>query len=184
MNKKAIIAIIVLGLLAVAAGIYMQQQGSQQAITHSTSQMPGKTEVLNSYRPDFELRDYNNQLRNMNEWNGKVVLINFWASWCPPCRREMPAFVKLRETYGKQGFEVVGIAIDQLDLAEAFSDTIGAHYPLLWGENDAIEVSKNYGNRFGQLPYSLIIDRKGIIRFIRRGELTYENAEEIIKSLL
>ena len=133
---------------------------------------------------EFTLADLDGAKHNVHEWDGRVLVLNFWATWCPPCRRETPMFVELQEKYGAQGLQFVGIAIDKKDKVTDFIDTFGVNYPILIGTDDAIQVSKEYGNRFGALPYSVIIDRKGHIIRVQRGELTRDVAEKTIKTLL
>jgi len=135
-------------------------------------------------RPEFSLPDENGKIRNIKEWDGKVLVINFWATWCPPCRKEMPAFIELQEEYGKQGLQFIGVAIDDPEKVVDFMDTYGVNYPMLIGDIKAIEVSKSYGNRFGALPYTVIVSRQGEMTFVQRGELTKEAAEAQIKPLL
>ena len=133
---------------------------------------------------EFTLADLDGAKHNVHEWDGRVLVLNFWATWCPPCRRETPMFVELQEKYGAQGLQFVGIAIDNKDKVTDFIDTFGVNYPILIGTDDAIQISKEYGNRFGALPYSVIIDRKGHIIRVQRGELTRDVAEKTIKPLL
>ena len=140
--------------------------------------------TVGSYRPEFSLPDMDGVTRKLSEWDGKVLVVNFWATWCPPCRKETPAFVELQEKYGAQGLQFIGVAIDERDNVEDFADTYGVNYPMLLGDLEAINTSKQYGNRFGTLPYSVIVDRQGKINFIKRGELLKETAEEKIKALL
>ncbi len=134
--------------------------------------------------PEFSLPDINGIMRNSHEWNGKVVILNFWATWCPPCINETPMFVEMQEQYGAAGLQFVGIAIDSSDKVQDFMDTYGVNYPVLIGEDEAIAIAKTYGNRFGALPYTVIIDRHGQISFIQRGEMTQEMVESGIKHLL
>jgi len=136
------------------------------------------------YRPGFELADLDGELRNMNEWNGQVVVVNFWATWCPPCRKEMPAFIELQENYGTQGLQFVGIALDETSKVQDFIDTIGVDYPILVGGNDAIKVSDDYGNRLGALPYTAVINREGTIVKTYRGEVSKNSVEKVITKLL
>lgn len=147
------------------------------------SQLSGSG-VLGQPRPDFRLPDIEGQVRSISEWDGKVLVVNFWATWCPPCRKEMPAFIELQEQYADKGLQFVGIAIDEKDKVIDFSDTYGVNYPMLVGDLDAIKLGKAYGNRFGALPYTVIIDRGGNIRFTQRGELPRDIAEAEIKKLL
>ena len=134
--------------------------------------------------PEFTLPDINGVVRNSHEWDGKVVILNFWATWCPPCVKETPTFVDLQEQYADAGVQFVGIAIDKKDAVLEFMDTYGVDYPMLIGEDDAINISKDYGNRYGALPYTVVINRQGQIHFVQRGEMTREMAEKNIKQLL
>jgi thiol-disulfide isomerase/thioredoxin len=133
---------------------------------------------------DFTLNDLNGTRHNVHEWDDHVLVLNFWATWCPPCRKETPMFVELQEQYGAQGLQFIGIAIDNKEKVVDFMDTYGVNYPILIGSDDAIQVAKDYGNRFGALPYTVIIDRSGVISYVQRGELTREVAEKTIKPLL
>ena len=139
---------------------------------------------VGSHRPEFSLPDQEGVTHKLSEWDGKVLVINFWATWCPPCRKETPAFVDLQDQYGDKGLQFIGVAIDEKDNVEDFADTYGVNYPMLLGDLEAINTSKAYGNRFGTLPYTVIVDRQGKISFIQRGELLKKTAEEKIKALL
>jgi thiol-disulfide isomerase/thioredoxin len=112
------------------------------------------------------------------------MVVNFWATWCPPCRAEMPEFVKLQTKYKTNGLVFVGIAIDQKDKVIAFADEIGVNYPVLLGELGAVELTRNLGNRLGGLPYTVIVDRSGHIVATEMGELSKARLEPVIKSLL
>jgi peroxiredoxin len=140
--------------------------------------------ILNRPAPEFILSDVNGVTHNSKEWNGKIVILNFWATWCPPCIKETPAFVELQEQYKQDGVQFVGIAIDEKNAVLEFMDTYGVNYPMLIGEEDAIKISKDYGDRYGALPYTVVINRQRLIHFVQRGEMTHEMAENNIKQLL
>ncbi|MDH5361066.1 MAG: TlpA family protein disulfide reductase [Gammaproteobacteria bacterium] len=161
--------IISITLLAGTAGFYSQQYFEQKAANH---------------RPDFSLPDMDGKLRHIKEWDGQVILLNFWASWCPPCREELPDFVQLYDDYGDRGFVVVGVAIDkQQDIAD-FMDSVGVEYPVMISESEGIRISQAYGNRLGALPYSVIIDRDGQMVSSHLKLLTYQDVEAMIQPLL
>ncbi len=125
-------------------------------------------------RQDFTLPDLNGQQQQFSQWNDKVVLLNFWATWCPPCRREMPDFVEVYKQYKDKDFIVIGVGIDDEDRIADFVKKLAVNYPILVGGQSAMQVSYQYGNNSGALPYSIIIDKNGIIRF-RAGGLISRN---------
>ncbi|MFO7593898.1 MAG: TlpA disulfide reductase family protein, partial [Pseudomonadota bacterium] len=79
----------------------------------------------------FTLPDLEGEERSLDQWKGQVVMVNFWAPWCPPCREEVPAFIALQEKYADQGFTIVGITLDTRANAQTFADTMGINYPIL-----------------------------------------------------
>ncbi|MFV2057838.1 MAG: TlpA family protein disulfide reductase [Thiohalomonadales bacterium] len=133
---------------------------------------------------EFSLSDTNGKMQEFKQWGDKVRVLNFWATWCPPCLRETPMFVELQAKYQAQGLQFIGVAIDSLEPVKDFMDTYGINYPILVGAEDAIDLSKKYGNKFGALPYSVVIDRNGTIVFVKSGEIKRENLEPLLKSLL
>ncbi len=141
-------------------------------------------DIIGTTRPAFKLNDLDGKLRNIDEWNGKVVLINFWATWCPPCKREMPAFMQTYDEYKDQGFEIIGIALDDKDSVQDFVDTLDVNYTIMAAEHKGLELSRIYGNRIGALPFSVLIDRDGIITLTHAGELSKKQLEDIILPLL
>lgn len=176
---------IVVGL-SVSLGLLTgcDQPTPQKPIKPSSEAISADAKVIGRLRPEFSLPDLKGKLRDIREWDGKVIVLNFWATWCPPCRKELPAFIELQEKYGSQGLQFVGVAIDTAESVSDFSDTYGVNYPMMVGELEAIEIGKQYGNRFGALPYTVIIDRTGKMVFVQRGELLKETAENTIKPLL
>lgn len=140
--------------------------------------------VINHQRPDFALEDVSDKRQDIKQWDGKVILLNFWATWCPPCRHEIPGFIKLYKKYKSRGFLIVGVALDTKQNAIDFLDPMGINYPILVGEKTGIDLTQKYGNNLGVLPYSVIIDRKGVIRDTVAHAMTETQAEQLIKPLL
>jgi peroxiredoxin len=135
-------------------------------------------------RMDFTLSDLEGRQQNISRWDNHVILLNFWATWCPPCRKEMPDFMQVYDEYKDKGFVVVGVGIDNKEHITDFVDTLGVIYPILVGELDAMKVSRQYGNRHGALPYSVIIDRNGMIRHKTAGLVSRNQLLSLIKPLL
>jgi thiol-disulfide isomerase/thioredoxin len=128
--------------------------------------------------PAFAYPDLEGVSRSSEEWLGRVLVLNFWATWCPPCLREMPDFIEFQERHGEQGLQFVGIAIDSEKEVADFAESIGVNYPILLGETDAIGLSQALGNRFSGLPFSAIFDRNGKLVHAQAGELKQADLEQ------
>lgn len=178
-----------LAVIAGLAGFYMYQTsdpdpmaaGAQAAAMSIAEQGDG---IIGTSRPDFSLPDVTGQMRNISEWDGKVVAINFWATWCPPCIKEIPEFIELQHKYGEQGLQFIGIALQRPEEVTEFMAEKGMNYPVLAGEMEVIKIAESYGNEMGVLPYTVIVDREGRIYYAKRGPLAGEAAEAIISELL
>ena len=141
----------------------------------------GVETIENKYRPDFMLPDLSGLMRNVNEWNGKVLIVNFWATWCPPCVREMPMFVEAQTTFSPQGVQFVGIAIDSATNVSEFVKDFEGNYPLLVGTQEAtIEIAYQFGNEVGVLPYTAVVNPAGKVVFTHMGEMSREMVVEAI----
>ena len=140
--------------------------------------------ILGRRRPEFSLPDLDGQLRSITEWDGKVIALNFWATWCPPCIKEVPEFVSLQDRYQAQGLQFIGIALQKPEEAREFVTEHKVNYPILAGELEVIKLAEAYGNHIGALPYTVIIDRNGLVVHVKPGILPTEEAESVINSLL
>ncbi len=133
---------------------------------------------------DFTFPDLDGENHGLKQWQGNVVMLNFWAPWCPPCRKEVPTFVELQEKYADKGFVIVGITVDTQENAEVFADTMGINYPILIAEDQGITLAEKYGNKVGALPFTAFIDRNGRIVSTHRSEVTREMVEKALSALL
>ena len=114
------------------------------------------------------------------QWRGKVLVLNFWATWCAPCREEIPDFIALRSQYRRSQVEIVGIAIDTAGPVAAYAKQMKIPYPLLMGEGAAHELSRALGNPSGALPYTVVIDSAGKVVLRHLGRLPRAKLEAII----
>jgi thiol-disulfide isomerase/thioredoxin len=130
------------------------------------------------------LPDLSGAPQQIGNWKGKVLVVNFWATWCPPCLEEIPHFVRMQERFGGQGLQFVGIAIDEADKVRAFARKQQINYPIMIGQMDAIELSKTAGNKAGGLPYTLVLDRSGAVVSQHYGGLDEQILLPIIDELL
>jgi peroxiredoxin len=180
-------AIFLLLLAAAGAGMWL---GTGSQIERKALPDKGSTvvapaaPVAGQRRPDFELKDLDGVPRAVSEWDGKVLVLNFWGTWCPPCLKEIPEFVELQQRLGERGLQFVGIALEKPEAVREFADRHGMNYPNLAGGMDVIAVAEAYGNEVGALPYTVIIDRAGTIVFTRAGALPGPDAEKLILPLL
>ncbi len=117
-------------------------------------------------------------------FRGRILVINYWATWCAPCREEIPVFVRLQQEFSGKGVQFIGIAVDQADKVLDFSREFSINYPLFIGGIDAVELSRKAGNRAGVLPYTLVLDRSGVIRANLVGELTEARMRGELQALL
>ncbi|MGA9120110.1 MAG: TlpA family protein disulfide reductase [Bacteroidota bacterium] len=130
--------------------------------------------------PGFHLTDIQGKTVSLADFRGKVVILDFWATWCPPCRREIPDFIRLQSEYQSKGVQIVGIALDEPEKVKAFALNAGMNYPVLLGNDD---VSYQYGGISG-IPTTFIIDRKGNIVQRFEGFTPKDEFEGEIQKLL
>lgn len=130
------------------------------------------------------LPDVDGKQQPLAQWQGKVVVLNFWAPWCPPCREEIPDFVKMQEKYRDRGLIFVGVALDEAQNVRSFATEANINYPLLLGDDAAASLSAKIGNSMGGIPFTAIIDRKGVIVATRTGGIDAEELEALVKPLL
>jgi len=184
MSKKRNTLIMLFALACFAIGVGLYLTVFQPAPTKTVSVGKQVLSVIDKPRPDFSLQDTSDKPHDIKEWDGKVILLNFWATWCPPCRREIPTFINMYKKYHDKGFMIVGVALDTKQNAIDFVDPMGINYPILVGEQNGIALTQEYGNNLGVLPYTVIIDRKGVIRHTVRHELDQQQVEQLITPLL
>ena len=134
--------------------------------------------------PQFHLPDTTGQEITSNRWAGKVLVLNFWATWCPPCLRELPLFDELQRAHADDGLQIVGIAIDTKEEVEAFLAEHPVGFPILLGDTEAIEMSRRLGNRLQGLPFTVIFDQRGKRVHAQTGEMTRTSLSKHLDALL
>lgn len=134
--------------------------------------------------PAFSFVDLSGDHRTRAEWHDKILVLNFWASWCPPCREEMPLFVELQKEFAEAGVQFVGIAIDDREPVQEFVDTYGINFPTLLGDMEAVELAKRLGNRFSGLPFTVVVRADGEILLRHPGELKRDQLLPLLQELI
>jgi len=122
--------------------------------------------------------------QSLGQWQNKLLVLNFWATWCAPCKEEMPLLAKLQSEYGPKGLQIVGIAIDSRVSVANFSVASPVGYPLLPDEARAIDFSRRLGNRLGLLPYTVVMRAGGEVIFTRMGVVREAEMHQLIRENL
>ena len=133
---------------------------------------------------DFRFTDQHGEERRFSDWDGKARVVNFWATWCPPCVHEIPMLVSAQESFREHGVQFIGVAVDDPDAAFAMAKELGMNYPTMADSRRTLDLLHAYGNRAAALPFTAFVDPQGRIRDRHVGELTMELAREKIRSLL
>jgi len=165
------------GVLALGTGLHFGGFADDRNVTDLRGKDAGA--IFGVALPDMLGRE-----QSIGQWKGKVLIVNFWATWCVPCREEMPEFVKAQREFGGQGLQFVGVAIDDAAKVKEFAAELGLNYPALIGGYGAIELSKTLGNRLGALPFTIIVDRSGHVNHTQLGPIKEVQLRAIIGQLL
>ena len=174
------LAALVLATLFVAAILLGRLEDPPEVSKTVTSGSAATPSVI--YASSFA--DLQGKPQSLAQWSNKLLVINFWASWCAPCLEEMPVFVRLQERFGAQGLQIVGIAADSTANAAKFAEKLKINYPILADEAGAIAFSKRAGNRLGLLPYTIVLSQKGDVVMTKLGIVQEQEFEALIKNQL
>ncbi|MDD3352204.1 TlpA disulfide reductase family protein [Zoogloea sp.] len=170
-------------LIAVAttiAGIYAARKETQSltAPDITAAQQDAVAQLM-----ALDLPDSAGKQHPLHQWQGKVMVVNFWATWCPPCRKEMPAFSQLSEKYAHKGIQFVGISIDTATNVRDFQAANPVAYPLVVAAPSVVSLTEVLGNTSQGLPFTVIIDRQGKLSLVKLGMLAEEDLERKLAEL-
>ncbi|PTQ88078.1 TlpA family protein disulfide reductase [Nitrosomonas ureae] len=178
---KQIILYSCVAIFALGAGSLLRTLLSEAYQTELSSEesQQGAQAILSASLPDLQ-----GENQEVSQWLGKVMVVNFWATWCTPCREEIPEFIEAQKKYGEQGLIFIGIAIDQADKVKMFSQEFGINYPVLVGSFNTWSLLEAAGNRHSALPYTVVINRSGELVENYLGRVDLKKLEKMVIPLL
>lgn len=175
---SAALVALMAGALFYAARIPVQATHSEKQAAPQTVEQPSA--LLSVSHPSFELPDVAGNVRQFSEWQGKNRILNFWATWCAPCRREIPLLKAFQDEQVGNGFQVIGIAVDFAEEVSRFAETVDFNYPVLVGQEDAMAVAETSGIEFMALPFTMFVAADGEYLSAYMGELHAEQLTTVV----
>jgi len=181
MMDRRTIVILVLACLAAAGGWWLQNGWASRMPDQPPAPAGVKTFAVGDSVSGYTLPDATGQTTTLAKWHGKVVVLNFWASWCVPCIKEMPMLARFQREHATDGSQVIGIAMEQPQSAAAFVKRVAVDYPILIGIDADPVPTTVFGDTAGLLPYSVLISRDGRIMETKLGPLDEALLEDWLK---
>lgn len=173
LRQRAVIVLV--ALAAAGAGLLLNQN---RDFNHAS--VAGDATAM----MQLTLLDANGTKLSMGQWRGKVLVVNFWATWCAPCREEMPEFSRVSQEYATKDVQFVGIGIDTVDNLRNFTRDFQVAYPLLVGEGDAMQASVAVGNKVMALPFTAILSRTGKVTQVKLGKMSAPELRDAVARAL
>jgi thiol-disulfide isomerase/thioredoxin len=182
----ALVAVIC-GVVGFTANRYLQSPsiatGSPQTTPSlSSSESSASTGAIKTL-PEFSLKNREGTMQSIQSWPGKSLIINFWATWCAPCRKEIPLLNSIAKERAKDGYELVGIAIDFRENVLKYLETNPIHYNVLMGEQDGMAAADSFGVNAQNLPLTVFTDNQSRIVAFHLGELNKENINAYLSAV-
>jgi len=159
--------------------VEVEQQDDTTPATEHVAAATGFTPVY----PAFALPDTDGVEHTLAEWDGKHRLLNFWATWCAPCRREIPLLKAFQEANGANGYQIIGIAVDFPEEVANYAESAEFNYPILVGQEDAMAIAETSGVDFIGMPFTMIVASDGELLNSHMGEIHEADLEHIVRVL-
>lgn len=186
--KPAHLGFAALAVLAATAGYAVHQYSARARLEQAQAlavTSPAATAVATPAAVfDWSFADVAGKSQSLAQWKGQLLVINFWATWCPPCLKEIPAFVDLQQRLGPRGLQFVGIALDEVGAVQPFLKDHGINYPVLLGDQDVARFMTALGNQIGALPFTVVVSRDGKVLTTHQGEWQAADAAKALEGYL
>ncbi len=177
-NSTRFLFALVAAMIAMAAGIFIGLETRHERAPEPSLPAEAITRLFAT-----RLNDAEGKLQAFSQWRGKTLVVNFWATWCPPCREEMPSFSQLQTKYAANNVQFVGIALDTSDNVISFSKRHPVAYPLLIADSEATELTRLLGNSTLALPYTVVLDTSGQSQLARLGRVSEQELDSVLQKL-
>ena len=171
--RRSILAGTAVLFLAAAAAVFLQTAKKESESRQAIDRLFATT-----------LADEHGQHQAMAQWRGKILVVNFWATWCPPCREEMPILSRLQTKHAGNGVQIVGIALDTAENVAQYAAMRPASYPLLTGDANATNLSRLLGNSQLALPYTVVFNRDGVTEMNRLGRFSEAELDSLLEKIV
>jgi thiol-disulfide isomerase/thioredoxin len=195
MTLSSCLRLVALGLSAAllgAVGFLAYEHWGATAVPPATVPLPGSSNVnslasgpqVPEVRPDFTLHDLTGAKVMLSQWRGKALVINFWATWCGPCQREIPLLNRMQAEYGPRGVQLLGIAVDFAEDVRQFVAKKPLKYPTWVGEEDGEQAARAFGIDSLAFPFTAFTDRQGRVLTVHLGELHEPELRLILEAIV
>jgi peroxiredoxin len=186
MKFRYIVSSLVLSALLSACGEENTptDTASDNAVSSDVYTPKHGAKLINQAAPEFSLANMTDGQLALSDYKGKAVLINFWATWCAPCKEEIPDFEEVYKELSNKDFTVLGIALDEKEKVAEYIKKLGMTYPVAYGDDDVDRITKQYGNTIGALPYNVVLDKQHRIIYAEPGLLPKERLLQLVEPML
>ena len=171
MRISTVTAVLAAATLAAAAGFL-----AYRTMVEADASVAAAAELSQLRLPDLSGKD-----QSLAQWRNNILIVNFWATWCEPCREEIPALLRVQTAYGSKSVQIVGIAVDSADKVRKFAHEYRIGYPLLIGGMGVIDLTRKLGNPGGGLPYTVVINSAGKVVMKHLGRISEAQLERAIQ---
>jgi thiol-disulfide isomerase/thioredoxin len=171
------------GALFYAARIPVEKAQPETTVAEPATETAADDSGFVPVYPAFSLPDTDGVEHALSEWGGKHRLLNFWATWCAPCRREIPLLKAFQDEHGANGFQIIGIAVDFPEDVARYAESAEFNYPILVGQEEAMAIAESSGVDFIGMPFTMIVASDGELLNSHMGEIHEADLEHIVRVL-